>query len=252
MDFVLRYLATCFLATSILLPSLACAQEEWDFTLAPYLWTPALSGDTSPSTNAPTASIDLSISDVLSHLNFGAMAVGEARKGRFSILGNAFYSYISEKDDLTVNAANARNIKIGAKTFFAGLGAGYDLYEDNEALITGYAGFRYWDVENELRFSGPLVSFDRTFSESWFDPLIGLGGSYDFGDGFSLQGYADVGGMGVGSDLTWSIMALVGYQLGEQTSAHLGWRYLAVDYDDGGFLFDVELSGPLLGISFRF
>ena len=31
-----------------------------------------------------------------------------------------------------------------------------------------------------------------------------------------------------------------------------GYRYLAIDYKNGGFLFDVALSGPIIGASIRF
>jgi hypothetical protein len=31
-----------------------------------------------------------------------------------------------------------------------------------------------------------------------------------------------------------------------------GYRCLAVDFDDGGLLFDVALSGPIIGASIRF
>jgi hypothetical protein len=31
-----------------------------------------------------------------------------------------------------------------------------------------------------------------------------------------------------------------------------GYRYLAVNYDRSGYVFDVALSGPVLGATFRF
>ena len=129
---------------------------------------------------------------------------------------------------------------------------GYDVYSDDRSRITASGGARYWDVENEFRLSGGLVNIDATVGETWIDPLVGIGGVYDLGDGFLLQGYADIGGFGVGSDLTWSVLGLVGYRITDSTTALLGWRHLAVDYEDGGFLFDVGLSGPVLGVSFTF
>jgi hypothetical protein len=237
---------------SLSLPSNAIAEEGWEFTLAPYLWTSGLSGDVRTSAGGPTASIDLSIKDVLDNLNLGLMGTAEAKKGRFSIVSDLFYANISKKDDVTVDTSSTADIKVGAKTFFGSLGAGYDLYSDERALVTGYASLRYWDVENELRVIAPAATFDQTVSENWVDPLVGVGASYDLGDGFLLRGYADIGGAGVGSDLTWSLLGLAGYQFNESVTAYAGWRYLSVDYDDDGFLFDVSLSGPLVGVAFKF
>ena len=31
-----------------------------------------------------------------------------------------------------------------------------------------------------------------------------------------------------------------------------GYRYLAVDYDDSGFVWDVSMQGPVVGVKFRF
>ena len=246
---------SCFLVFCTAMPSHSTAQEEWQFKVSPYLWTPGLAGDISPTAMAPTASVDMDIADVLSKLNLGVMGMAEARKGRWSVLGNVFYANISEKEDVSLGpgiVTPSRSIKVGARTFFAGLGVGYDIYADERARITTAAGLRYWDVENELRVTGGIATIDTTESETWVDPLIGIGGVYDLGDGFSLEGYADVGGFGIGSDLTWSVLGLVGYRINEATTATLGWRHLAVDYDDDGFLFDVGMSGPIAGITFNF
>jgi hypothetical protein len=227
---------------------------SWEFIISPYLWTPALDGDIRPVGNVPTASVDLSISDVLDALNFGVMGLAEARKGRFAILGHAFYSNISQKEDITVGPLVPRNagIKVGAETFFAGLGVGYDIYTDGASRITGMAGLRYWKVENQLRVNSALVNFDRSVSEAWIDPVVGLSGKHGFENGFGLVGMTDIGGMGVGSDLTWSLLGIVTYDVSERATLAVGWRHLEVDYDEDGFLFDVSLSGPLAGVSFRF
>ena len=48
------------------------------------------------------------------------------------------------------------------------------------------------------------------------------------------------------------MLGTIQYQVADYLTLDAGYRYLAVDYDDGGFLFDVALSGPIIGASFRF
>ena len=41
--------------------------------------------------------------------------------------------------------------------------------------------------------------------ENWFDPFIGLGGRYSLTKALYLTGEPDVGGFGVGSEITWQV-----------------------------------------------
>jgi hypothetical protein len=61
----------------------------------------------------------------------------------------------------------------------------------------------------------------------------------------------DVGGFGVGSDLTWQTILGVGWGFTESGQLDLGWRFLDVDYD-GNFAFDAQYSGPMLGLIWTF
>jgi len=72
------------------------------------------------------------------------------------------------------------------------------------------------------------------------------------GGGFALKAEGDVGGFGVGSDLDWQVLGALQYQVDDSLTLEAGYRYLAVDYDDDGFLFDVALQGPIIGGSIRF
>jgi hypothetical protein len=47
-------------------------------------------------------------------------------------------------------------------------------------------------------------------------------------------------------------MGALGYRFSDRIVARAGYRHLEDDYDDGGFVYDVELSGPILGVTFRF
>lgn len=65
-----------------------------------------------------------------------------------------------------------------------------------------------------------------------------------------LQGtlLADIGGFGVGSDLTWEFMPALSYRFSDAVSLALGYRWLDIDFDDSDFEFDAAQFGWLLGL----
>ena len=69
-------------------------EEGWTFTFAPYFWAAGLSGDVAQF-GLPTVEVDSSFSDILDHLDFGAMAIGEARYDRYSIFADVMYTKLS-------------------------------------------------------------------------------------------------------------------------------------------------------------
>ena len=62
----------------------------------------------------------------------------------------------------------------------------------------------------------------------------------------------ETGGFDVGSQLTWTLMGLVQYQFNDWIEGAIGYRQLDIDYDHDGFVFDGNLSGPIVGVRFRF
>ncbi len=61
--------------------------------------------------------------------------------------------------------------------------------------------------------------------------------------------YADIGTGD--SDLTWQALAGIGYRF-SWGDIKLVYRYLSYDMDDDKLLKDLDLSGPALGVVFRF
>ncbi|TIS72383.1 MAG: hypothetical protein E5W94_31050, partial [Mesorhizobium sp.] len=89
-------------------------------------------------------------------------------------------------------------------------------------------------------------------SKTWVDPIIGVAGDVALGNGFGLHGEADVGGFGLGADIDWQVQGTLQYRYSDSVTLEAGYRYLAVDYDDDGFVFDIAMQGPIIGARFRF
>jgi hypothetical protein len=88
-------------------------------------------------------------------------------------------------------------------------------------------------------------------SKSWVDPFVGFRGRLLLTDRVYLSARADIGGFGVASDLTWNAVGAIGCQLNKNWSAEIGWRYLVIDYSNGGFVYDTETSGLFMGLTRR-
>ena len=95
---------------------------------------------------------------------------------------------------------------------------------------------------------------DNSFglAEDWWDPYVGLRGRYNISKAFYLTAKGDIGGFGVGSDLTWQLSGALGCQVTRSIFVEAGYRYLYTDYNKSGFVYDVTQSGVEIttGITF--
>src|SRR5882724_5908170 len=85
----------------------------------------------------------------------------------------------------------------------------------------------------------------------WFDPYAGLRARYNFNKTVYTAVRGEVGG-GVASDLMWEVEDVIGINRTRSIFTEIGYRALAVDYDNNGLLFDTVMHGPQIttGITF--
>jgi outer membrane autotransporter protein len=88
--------------------------------------------------------------------------------------------------------------------------------------------------------------------ENWFDPFIGLRGRYDLTKALYLTGEADVGGFGVGSEITWQVYSALGCQITRNIYSEVGYRYLYLDYDTTSFIFQGSYRGAQVTVGVNF
>jgi hypothetical protein len=95
------------------------------------------------------------------------------------------------------------------------------------------------------------LSQTKSRDDFWFDPYAGLRARYNFNKTFYTAVRGEVGG-GVASDLMWEVEGVFGINLTRSIFTEIGYRALAVDYDNDGLLFDTTMHGPQIttGITF--
>ena len=131
-------------------------------------------------------------------------------------------------------------------------GGSYRVADNGTATLDVLAGGRLWSLDSDLTISGPRAVREASGSKTWVDPVIGLASSIALGNGFGLHAEADVGGFGAAADIDWQVLGTLQYKFNDSVMVEAGYRYLAVDYANGGFVWDVAMQGPVIGVNFRF
>lgn len=224
-------------------------EQGWTFSVAPYFWAAGLSGEVGQF-GLPPVDVDASFSDIFDHLDFGAMAIGEARYDRYSIFGDIMYSKISGSAG-TPRGILASSAAVTSETFAGLIGAGYSLIETDAGRLEVVGGVRVWSVDNDISFSGGILDgVSASDGATWVDAIAGFRGNYSITPKVYLTGWGLVGAGG--ADIDWDVAGAIGYRFNDRISSVVGYRALGVDYSDDGFVFDVVQQGPILGLVVRF
>ncbi|OHT20599.1 hypothetical protein [Edaphosphingomonas haloaromaticamans] len=221
----------------------------WSFAITPYLWAAGLSGDVAQF-GLPPVHISPDFGKVLDNLDFAAMATGEARKGRYSIVADMMFTKISLAYG-TPRGALAETARVKSSTFAGFVGGGYSLAHGDRHILDFVLGPKIWNADVKIGLEGGLLN-GRSGNDNatWVDAMGGLRGRYWLSDSLYLSGWGLIGGGGANID--WDAGATLGLRISRTASAVAGYRALGVDYDRDGFRFDIVQQGPTLGVSLNF
>jgi hypothetical protein len=91
-----------------------------------------------------------------------------------------------------------------------------------------------------------------TGNEWWVDPIIGLRGQINLRRWLFLAAEGDVGGFGAGSDIAWNAQATVGVNFTRHIFGQVGYRYMYVDYANGGIIYSMNQYGIFSSVGVGF
>jgi len=223
--------------------------DQWQLSVTPYVWAAGIKGD-SKIGSLPKTSVDLGFDSVLKNLDMSFQGIVEARRGDWMFILDGIYVSISDDKAAPGHLYGGAELKVEQQIIF--LAGGYRLLHGPLAL-DALIGARYTSVKTDLTLTpGILRERGRSYREEWWDPVLGFQAQLPLNKGWSLIGYADVGGFDMGSRLTWQWFAGVNYEISPRFAAKAGYRYLYTDYDKDDFLYDMTLKGPYLGVSIIF
>jgi hypothetical protein len=263
------YLAVIVASLAIASPALAAdvVQEApppsvpvdsgWTFTIAPYLWMAGLNGDVGVFGSEPVH-VDQSFGDILDDLEFSGMVVGELHNGTWGVFADVIYVKTSADGEITRAIGGVPvelNASLETESFTATVMGEYRVLSNERATVDLMAGARIWSVDNDISASlaaggAPVAAFSGNDGDTWVDAIVGAKTRVNLDAKWYLNGWGMIGGGG--SNVTWDVLAGIGYQWNDRLSTTLGYRALGVDYEEDGFVYDVVQHGPVLGLVFRF
>lgn len=224
----------------------AAGAQDWTGQVTLYGWGAGVSGDFTPFTGAPTLSFDKSLSEVLDDLDGAFFISGLARRGDLVVLADLTYSASSRDGLVPPGIPASGEVTLGAVT----LAAGRRFDQGAGTTVDLLGGLRVWNVDGSV--SVPLAGLSVSPGVEFVDPLVAVRVNTDLGPRWSVLGYLDVGGFGIGSDATWQAAVTANYRATDRLHLSAGWRHLYLDYRDGGTAFEGAMSGPLVGATLRF
>lgn len=212
--------------------------SKWTFDATLYGLAAGMSGDV--GIGPASADVDAGFDDIMDNLEFGAMGKMRIGYDRWSLSTDVIYMGLG---------GSKGEVSVDMDQWVVEPTLGYTVCKGFEAL----AGVRYNNLSGEIR--GPLGR-NPTGTQDWWDPIVGANFSLPFAKKFSLDLRGDVGGFGVGSDLTWQAFPFVSWHLSKSFSMHAGYRWVYTDYETGSgasrFSYDMLTQGPQLGFTFHF
>lgn len=233
--------------------SALAADGDWQHTVVLYGMGAAIDGDA--QIGELTVPVDLSISDVFDSLEFGAMGAYRADNGTWSFTVDATFMGLGGSSK-TERGLVKGDMDLDQTTLMGTVGRRWT--ENLEFLFS----LAYVDLSTDLEVAttAPVtgVVTTRTASKdaSWVDPLFGLQYGVPIADDWRFNLRGDVGGFGVGSDLTYQLLANVRWQANDRLGVVAGYRLIAFDYEDGNGQnyqrYDLLEQGPLVGVTVSF
>lgn len=239
--------------------------DEWRFEVTPYLWGAGISS-TLFYNDRYLNTAKLSTSNVLGDLKTGGMIAAEARYGNWGMMGDLVSATLQTTSNATlsmkapvpggaipVGVSNKvtmqQNIITGAAT--------YTLLNNQNIYLDGLAGVRgimaTATVGLDLSAFGLSRSAVDSKSVSTADPIVGFKGRYRIADTtWYVPFYADIGGGGGTTNMTWQGIIGVGKTFEKWVDASLAYRTLYYDMKGNGLLQKTTFKGPQLAATFKF
>ena len=231
------------------------ALSGMEFYVTPYLWLPGINAAIkTPLLLRPQLNASVSAVDLLGHLDgIPFMGAFEVRQGPLGFLGDVLHVPVSANittRDVFYQGGNA--------VLNANMGTGvvvYRLLDQPTQFADLGLGFRAWGFSMDSTLNPGILNGVRVSrGAGWGDPLIGGRYHYDFGNGFGLTAYGDLGGFGVGAHDDWQVIGTAEYAPNPWLNLRLGYRSLNFNYQAGGsnLGFNIHMKGPILAATFRF
>ena len=237
----LKYLALLLFAGSVAVaPAYGQSSgNSWQYSAGINLWGAGVKGTTRNGTK-----IDVGLSDLLDNLDFTFMGMLEARKARWSLLGDVVYLGLSADQGATLPAGGGQvrgRFDVDVDGLVLNLLSGYNLSDTDDGRVDVYFGARYLDMDTNLALTIGDASRGTAATGDIWDGVVGLRGRVNLKERWYLPYSVDIGAGQ--SDLTWQAIGGVAYNYnwGDLSFAY---RHIEWELDADSPISDINFSGP--------
>lgn len=248
MKFPKTHVLTAFV---LMLTPMLSAADDAEWLVAPYVWLSDITLDQSSGVSG-----GISASDLLDVADSAGMIRMEAAFNRWGFMVDYLWVGVSEGASIALPPPfvgfsllvelDVSIVELGGFYRPSGTDSGVDflfgarnINVDKTLLATPGGGGPTQRFDGDSQFTDAYAGarFLQRLNDNWD---LNLRGDYSFGD----------------SEGTLNLLASVGYRFNETFALNLGYRHLAIEFEEsvsGGVeTTDIELSGPFLGLLFRF
>ncbi len=231
--------------------------SDWRVQVTLYGWATALSGNVGVR-DLPTRPVDVSFSDLVSNLDGALMGAIVANNTDWLFYADLVVARFSHGS--LGGPVNGTAFDFGLDQTIATVAVGRMLPTGTQKLdVAGTVGLRYVTLSASASASPLLLplTLSRSQRQDWFDPTVGFVVRYAFDPHWVFNGIIDIGGFGVGSDLSSQGYAGLGYFWTKNLSTAIGYKYLYENYmgpgaTTGHFRYDTVTHGPSLSVGWTF
>ncbi len=222
---------------------ISCA-PEWQYSGTLYGFAAGVSGE-----SLYGREFEITFGDIIENLDFTLMGNLLAQNGQWSFGLDAIHLSMSKNIDLSSrHIPEISNIQLRSTVVTPMIGYKIGDFERGDLHLV--AGARYLYIEPTITFS-PIPQI--TESGSAWNAIVGFRGNVDFYENWFMRYYADIGAGD--TEMIWQAFAGIGYSFGAY-DVIAGYRYLEWDFEEddkgGNIFYDLKMSGPIVGLSYRF
>lgn len=110
-------------------------------------------------------------------------------------------------------------------------------------------GLRWIRVESEVDI--PSVG-DEENARDYLDPLVGIRVGGDVAKWLTISMRVDLGGFGIGTELSGHFSFLLGFPVGPGFDIVAGWKSMSIEVDEDNYDLDLLMRGPIFAFNFGF
>jgi hypothetical protein len=231
------------------------AAGDWQQTVIIYGMGAAIDGDA--TIGDLTVPVDVSMSEVFDALEMGAMGAYRADNGTWSFMVDATFMGLGGTAESQRDIVKG-DMDLDQMTLMGTVGRRFT------PTLEGLFSLTWFDLSTDLKLTtrNPIGGAETTRTTSvdanWIDPMLGLQYNVPFADDWRFNLRGDIGGFGIGADLSYQLLANVRYQATDKIGVAFGYRVIGYDYEDGDKgdrdyqHFDLVEQGPLVGLTISF